>query len=233
LNTFPLDRAHPPRRLVFEDAARHLVLRPWAFDDIDGFLAAIEASRAELRAFMPWAHESATRDDAYTLISRFQAEYWAGEQYVLGMFDDRDQVLGSVGLHPRVPLNPRALEVGYWVKTAESGRGWATLAVRVMVVLAFDWFDCDRLQVAHDQANVGSQRVVEKCGFTFEGVLRNHTAEGSESMRRDGYRATGRHRLYAMTPDDLARPNDGLAWLGALRRGITLFDALGHPIRTA
>jgi RimJ/RimL family protein N-acetyltransferase len=231
LSTFPIDRTHPPRQLVFHDDARELVLRPWGLDDVDALVAAVEASLAELRAFMPWAHLPITREGEYALVAQFQADYWAGRQYVFGMFDGHGRVLGGLGLHPRTPLNPRALEVGYWTRTADAKKGHATLAVRMAAVLAFDWFDCDRLQVMHDEANVASRGVIEKCGFFLEGTLRNATAEVSEQARRDGYRGTGRQRLYAITPEDLSRSLPAFAWLPAVRAGITVVDALGRASR--
>jgi ribosomal-protein-serine acetyltransferase len=227
VSAFPIDRTHPPRELVFHGDAGERVLRPWTLDDVDALIAAVQGSLAELRAFMPWAHLPVTREGEYELVAQFQADYWAGRQYVFGLFDGRGHILGGLGLHPRTPLNPRALEVGYWIKTSEAKRGHATLAVRMAIVLALDWFECDRLQVMHDEVNVASGRVVEKCGFSFEGALRHATAQVSEQVLRDGYRGTGRNRLYAITPEDLSPPLPPLAWLPDVRARMTLVDALG------
>jgi RimJ/RimL family protein N-acetyltransferase len=230
---FPIDRAHPPRRLAFQDPTRTLVLRPWDLDDVDPLIEAIRSSLPELRAFMPWAHLPITREGQHALIARFHSAYWNAGDYVLGMFDTSGRVLGGLGLHPRVPLNPSALEVGYWVRTSETGRGWATLAVQMSLVLAFDWFECDRVQVSHDEANAASRRVVEKCGFAFEGVIRNLVAGVPETLPRDGYLGTRRHRQYGLTSDDLATRGDALPWLNAVRAGLTVVDATGESRRGA
>lgn len=228
--SFPIDRARPPSRVVYRDGARYLELRPWSLADVDALIAAVQASGAELRSFMPWAHQPITREDEYQIVARFQADYWAGREYVLGAFSEEAEVLGGVGAHPRIALNPRALEVGYWCQSAHAGRGWTTLAVRVLAVLAFDRFACDRLQVMHDEANVASRRVVEKCGFVYEGTLRNVVAAVPEAVRAGGYLGTGRNRLYALTSDDLPHRD----WLPAVREHLTLYDALGgaHPADT-
>jgi RimJ/RimL family protein N-acetyltransferase len=219
---FPIDRAHPPSRLVYRDGARHLELRPWAFSDVDALLAAVHHSLRELRAFMPWAHLPVTREGEYALVATFQADYHAGRQYVFGMFSERGEVLGAAGLHPRVALNPSALEVGYWCHSAHAGKGWTTLAVRMLAVLAFDRFGCERLQVTCDETNLASVRVVEKCGFRFEGVVRNFTAAVNDEVRAAGYRGTGRHRLHALVPEDLP----GLEWVAEVRAGLRVYDAL-------
>lgn len=225
MSPFPVDRKHPPSRLVYRDGARHLELRPWSVDDTDALLAAVEASRAELKRFMPWAHEPVTRAQEYRLIAGFQASYHAGDEYIFGMFSESGEVLGGTGLHPRVALNPSALEVGYWCHSAHAGRGVTTLAVRMQIALAFDRFGCDRFQVMHDEANDASRRVTEKCGFIHEGTMRNATAEVSPEVRAGGYAGTGRHRLYALTRGDLA----GLGWLDQIRAHLTVYNALGEP----
>jgi RimJ/RimL family protein N-acetyltransferase len=190
---------------------------------VDALLGAVARSLPELRAFMPWSHQPMTRESEYALLATLQAQYHAGREYVFGMFSERGEVLGGAGLHPRLALNPSALEVGYWCHTPDAGKGWATLAVRMLAVLAFDRFGCDRLQVSHDEANVASRRVVEKCGFGFEGVVRNLTSAASDEMRASGYRGTGRHRLYALIPEDLP----SLEWVTEVRAASTLYDALG------
>jgi RimJ/RimL family protein N-acetyltransferase len=227
MSVFPLDRTHPPRRILYGGDGRHCVLRPWGFDDVQPLVAAKAASSKQLREFMVWAHEPVSPEIQYEGIRRFIGEYWAGREYVFGLFDADGGLLGCVGLHPRTALNPRALEVGYWCHSAHAGRGWTTLAVRVLAVVAFDWFDCDRLQVMHDESNLASQRVVEKIGFRFEGTLRNAVVEVSPEVRAGGYRGSALQRLYAITPDDLPQ----LAWVPAVRASTVVEDALGNERR--
>jgi RimJ/RimL family protein N-acetyltransferase len=209
--------------MVYRDPTRYLELRPWAFGDIDAILDAVTKSLPELRAFMPWAHTPLTREGQYAFVAKSQADYHAGREYVLGMLSEAGEVLGCIGMHPRVALNPRGLEVGYWCHSAHAGKGWTTLAVRMLTVLAFDRFGCDRLQVSYDEENAASRRVVEKCGFPFEGVVRNLVAAVSDDLRAGGYRGTARHRQHALVPEDLPR----LDWLPEVRAGLTVYDALG------
>lgn len=220
---FPIDRAHSPRCIRYHDDARHLEIAPWAFDEIDAFMAAVDASLPELRAFLPWAHEPLTREGQYGVFASFRADWWAGRQYVGAMKGPGGEILGAIGLHARTARNPQALEVGYWGATAHAGRGHVALAVRIMTLLAIDRLGCDRVQVLHDEANVRSRRVVERCGFTLEGTVRNVASEPGERARGQGYRATRRELLYAILPEDLAR----LPWVDAVRAHTTLVDAMG------
>lgn len=220
---FPIDRAHPPRRIRYHDDSRHLEIAPWAFDEIDDCMAALDASLPELRAFLPWAHDPLTREGQYRPFASFLADWWGGRQYVAALKGAGGEILGSIGLHARTARNAQALEVGYWATTAHAGRGHVALAVRIMTLLAIDRFGCDRVQVLHDEANVRSRRVVERCGFTLEGTVRNVASEPGERARGQGYRGTRRERLYAILPEDLAR----LPWVPTIRAHTTLIDAVG------
>ncbi len=224
---FVIDRTHPPSLITFRGGGRTLVLRPWRLTDIDALLRAVSESAPSLRSFMPWAHATPTREEEYTLVTGFQERYWSGREYLLGMFAEDGSVLGGVGLHPRVALNPQGLEVGYWCHAAHRRQGWTTLAVRMLITLAFDRFGCDRLQLIHAESNVASRRVAEKCGFLYECTQRGLAAAASESLRKGGYVGDGAHRMYALLPEDLST----LPWLDELRAGLTLVDALGGDPR--
>lgn len=210
---------------MYQDDARILVLRPWAPADVDALVDALYASLPALQAFMPWAHAPLTRESEYSVVAGFVGDYLAGREYVFGMFSEQGEVLGGIGLHPRVLLNPQALEVGYWCNTRHAGQGWTTLAVRMLVVLAFDHFGCDRLQVTFDALNPASGRVAEKCGFVREGTVRNVLATMPAELRAAGYRASPEQHLHALVPSDLPR----LPWLPEVRARTRIYDALGAP----
>lgn len=131
-----------------------------------------------------------------------------------------------VGLHPRVPLNPSGLEVGYWAPTPHAGRGYTTFAVQCLVLYAFDKLASTRVQVMCDEANTASRRVIEKCGFAFEGVLRNLMVPATPELAAAGYELTGRFPMYALFPDTF----DALPWVEAVRAGMRYENLAGHPV---
>jgi RimJ/RimL family protein N-acetyltransferase len=229
MSGLPIDRTHPPRRLLYRRDGRHLEITPWMFEDVEASIRAVTASLAELRAFLPWPHHPLSPEGQYAFIAGTTADWWAGRQYVAALRGVDGEIVGGIGLHPRSALNPKALEVGYWAATPHAGRGHVALAVRMMTMLAIDRFACDRVQVLHDEANTRSQRVVERCGFTLEGTVRNTVAEPGELARQQGYQGTSRERLYSITPDDLPR----LSWVDDVRAHTVLVDALGteQPMR--
>lgn len=66
-------------------------------------------------------------------------------------------------------------ELGYVLASKWWGKGIATKAVKILVSTIFDeWAQLERLEALVDVENKGSQRVLEKAGFTREGVLRSY-----------------------------------------------------------
>lgn len=227
LRDLDVSRAFPARCIRLSHGDERLVVRPILMTDAEAVAAAVNASLPELRAFMPWAHHPHTARTQLERIRRGEASYFAGEDLVMGLFREDDPAMRAmVGLHPRVALNPSALELGYWAPTPFAGKGFTTLAVRVAIVYAFDKLGADRVQVMCDAANAGSRRVIDKCGFAEEGLLRNVTAPPTPELVQGGYRATGLHPFFALFPDTFAEQ----PWAAELRARMTYVNIVGYEI---
>ena len=66
----------------------------------------------------------------------------------------------------------RHLQIGYIVVPEERGKGYCTEAVTILVDYIFLSTDVVRIQSETSPDNVASQKVLEKTGFTREGVIR-------------------------------------------------------------
>ena len=222
-----VSRAYPALRIRVRHDEGPLVLRPTLPSDAETIATAIHASLPALRAFMPFAHVPQTARSQLDRLHGAAASYFAGHDMTMALFRERDgAMLCMVGLHARVPLNPAGLEVGYWAPTPHAGKGYTTFGVRAILVYAFDKLGCDRVQVIFDAANVGSRRVVEKCGFALEGELRNATAAATPEQLAGGFQATGRTPLYALVPDAFA----ALPWVGDMRARLVYVNQGGYDV---
>lgn len=83
-------------------------------------------------------------------------------------------IAGDIELHGihRGPV--QEANVGYMVDAAFRGRGVATAALRLVVAKAFGELRLHRLDAGAMPSNRGSERVLEKAGFTRIGVLRRY-----------------------------------------------------------
>lgn len=80
---------------------------------------------------------------------------------------------GSVGVFVGADVYRRSAELGYWLAEEYWGRGIMTRAVRQICREAFERFDILRIFAEPFERNAGSRRVLEKAGFTLEGVMRS------------------------------------------------------------
>jgi RimJ/RimL family protein N-acetyltransferase len=76
--------------------------------------------------------------------------------------------IGVVGVFPAGDL----WEIGFALIQSERGKGYGPEAVVILVDYLFLARDLVRVQATTDLRNVASQKVLEKAGFTREGVVR-------------------------------------------------------------
>lgn len=80
---------------------------------------------------------------------------------------------GSIGLFRGGDVYQKTAELGYWLAEDFWGKGIMTEAVRQICREGFSRWDIQRIYAEPFAYNTGSRRVLEKSGFTLEGVMRN------------------------------------------------------------
>lgn len=103
------------------------------------------------------------------------------------------EAVGIVGLS-RIDPEWGVAELGYFVEPAESGNGYGSGGVELMVSYAFDHRRLEKLIAYILATNPASRRVVEKNGFVEEGRLRDNAyVDGKrEDLLVYGLRANAR-----------------------------------------
>jgi ribosomal-protein-serine acetyltransferase len=155
------------QRLPERVEADGLALRRWTPADVAALGRAVEESAEHLRPWMPWAaDEPLPTVDRWALLERWQGEWEAGGDSVLGAFV-AGAVAGSFGLHRR--RGPETLEIGYWVHVAHLRQGIATRAVAALGEAALAVPGITRVEIHHDEANLASAGVARRAGYSFVG----------------------------------------------------------------
>jgi RimJ/RimL family protein N-acetyltransferase len=140
-------------------------LHRWRPAHAPGLCAAVSASLDELRPWMPWAQEEPTVEGHVAVLAdgedRFDQDLeW---QYVV-VEPPTGQVAGAVGLHRRG--GPATVEIGYWIRTDATGRGYATMASRALTGAAFTHLThVDTVEIRMDRGNRRSAAVPPRLGF--------------------------------------------------------------------
>ena len=96
------------------------------------------------------------------------AYYESGDDHGYWIAEDRatGEWLGWFHLRPEHEP-PFELEVGYRLKRAAWGKGYATEGTKALIAKAFDELGVDRVVATADEPNVASRRVMEKSGLRF------------------------------------------------------------------
>ena len=65
-------------------------------------------------------------------------------------------------------------EIEYCIGRGYQGKGYATEACRAVIRYGFEQIGFNKVQICVRPSNVKSGRVIEKCGFEYEGTLRDY-----------------------------------------------------------
>ena len=147
-----------------------LRLRQFRTEDAE----AMHACFADAEAMRVWNHPAHTRRiETERAVSRFidctpsYYRFWAVADATT------DRCLGLVNYHDG-HIRSRRAAIGYIIDPARQRQGIATEALAAMLDFCFDELGLHRIQAFIDPANAASRRLVEKLGFTCEGVLRDN-----------------------------------------------------------
>lgn len=123
-------------------------------------------------------------------------EVFLDQEDVFGIIEQESRkLIGTVGLVPDFTReNQQVRMLGYALGKGSWGNGYMTEAVRAILTYGFEERGYRLISVSHYTDNVRSQRVIEKCGFQFEGIQRQ------SEIRYDG--VVMDKKWYSVTKDE-------------------------------
>lgn len=160
-----------------------LVIRCWQAGDAPLLKEAIDSSLTELQQWIPWSvTEPSPLESIAQRIEKFRRAFDEGRDWPYGILDaSESRVIGAAGLHPRT--RPSCLEIGYWIRSSETGQGFATEAVAALAERAFHLHGADAVEIRCDPRNARSAAVPQRLGFTLEQTLLGDTTAPDGSIR--------------------------------------------------
>lgn len=149
-----------------------LTLRGVLPEHADALFEAKEETHEDLNRWMPWAHERDTLENTRKMMGEAAQKFENREDLMILAFDRNDgHFIGSSGLH-RMDWRMRIFEIGYWVRSSETGKGYASEIANALTRYAFGALNASKVTIAHAGGNDASRRVIEKLGFEKEGVFK-------------------------------------------------------------
>ena len=166
----PLERPEPqsaPQRALSASPvllSERLVLRAPHNDDIDALAhLANNANVATMVSRMPHPYTTA---DAADFVRRAKAGTIGKCVYAITKADN-GAFLGCCGIEPHP--DGKTAELGYWLGEPYWNQGYATEAAQALTDMAFRTRDIDQIDARCRVMNLASRRVIQKCGFQFQG----------------------------------------------------------------
>jgi RimJ/RimL family protein N-acetyltransferase len=161
---------------------RTVVLRPLGPENEEELFAAVSTSIAELSRWMPWCHADYSIDESRQYLASRATAWTEGTEYSFGIFDrETGKLVGGVGIN-FIDWPHRRANLGYWLRTHATGRGYASEAANVLACWALEALGLQRIEIVAAVDNIASQKVAERAGATREGILRNR-CQGSRTPR--------------------------------------------------
>ncbi|HVR19614.1 MAG TPA: GNAT family protein [Polyangiaceae bacterium] len=155
-------------------------IRPLVLGDVPAVYAAVDESRAELRPWMPWCTPTFDEAAVAAFVENSALDRQVGRAFEFGVFDVDGEFLGNCGLNS-VNAEYRFANLGYWIRTPRTRRGFATSAVHELAQWGFSNTPLDRFEIIAALENVASQRVAERAGALREGTLRRRLVLGGRA----------------------------------------------------
>lgn len=144
--------------------SERLVLRAPHSDDIDALAhLANNANVATMVSRMPHPY---TVDDAADFVRRAKEGVIGKCVYAITRADN-GHFLGCCGVEAGAH---DTVEIGYWLGEPHWNQGYTTEAAQVLIDMVFRTRDIAQIDARCRVTNVGSRRVIQKCGFQFQGT---------------------------------------------------------------
>lgn len=118
-------------------------------------------------------------EDAENFIEYAKRNYISGGEQCFAITLD-DKVIGSISYLLQSGCHACSASMGYYIGKKYWGRGIVPKAVDIIIEKIFDNPSICRIYAEIFAKNTASARVLEKCGFTYEGYLRNAITKNGE-----------------------------------------------------
>lgn len=150
-----------------EMTTNNLILRKLSLRDIaDVFEYAQSPLVGPNAGWQP--HENINESEEFIKYSIKKREFGQPGIYAI-VHRDHNKVIGTIEVHSYKEYKG---EIGFVLNPRYWGKGYMLEAAKAVIVYAFEILELERLQYGYFLFNKRSERVCQKLGFQFEGILR-------------------------------------------------------------
>lgn len=152
-------------------------LRPWTIDDLDSLVKYANNFRIAKNMTDQFPHP-------YTLEKgkAFIGYASSGTPPNILAIEVGGEAAGGIGIHPQHDIHCKNAELGYWLGEPFWGQGIISRAIVQMTEYGFQNWDIARIFARPFGTNIGSQKALEKAGYTLEGRFENTLYKNGEYL---------------------------------------------------
>jgi RimJ/RimL family protein N-acetyltransferase len=156
-----------------EFSSERLMLRCYRPSDSAMYYQMLRTNWDHLYEFMPSdLVDVQNEQDVEVVIRRHMAEWDLLNLFIFGVWEKATGNYVGESYLANADWKVPCIEVGYFVVQASTGKGFASEAARATTRFAFEHLKVLRVELQVRADNEASIRVAERCGFTYEGRLR-------------------------------------------------------------
>ena len=115
-----------------------------------------------------------TKEEVKVLLDKYIISYQNDDYYRWAVVKkDSFDCIGQIAIYLVNEMN-HWCEIEYCIGSQFHRKGFASEAVKAIIDFAFEKVNCHKMQVCHKEHNIASKGVILKCGFVYEGTLRDY-----------------------------------------------------------
>ncbi|MBK5253132.1 MAG: GNAT family N-acetyltransferase [Peptostreptococcaceae bacterium] len=146
---------------------KRLIMRAWSMEDAKSLYE--YAKHPDVGPHAGWKPHADIEESKEVLRDiLLPVEAWAV------IYKETGEIIGNIALeNDRIRPDLLSKELGYGLKHEWWGKGIITEASKEVIRYGFEDLKLEVIAIHTSEVNKRSQRVIEKCGFKYEGLLRN------------------------------------------------------------
>lgn len=149
-----------------------LLLRRFHISDDDNVLK-YWASDIEIQS-MYFEPVYSTKQDVQKLLARYIESYSKTDYYRWAIISkETNKCIGQIAFF-MIDSKNHFGEIEYCIGKKFQNKGFATESTNSLIKFGFETINLNKVQISHMSHNIPSKKVIEKCGFTYEGKLRDY-----------------------------------------------------------
>lgn len=125
-----------------------------------------------------------TKEEVKELLDKYIESYDKSDYYRWAIIEKNSgECIGQIAFF-LVDSKNHFAEIEYCIGSDFQCKGFATEATKAVIKYGFEKMNLHKIQICTKTINKPSKRVIEKCGFTYEGTLRDYFYMNGEYVGR-------------------------------------------------